>query len=144
MLYCCQKMMCYLCVYFSGVRLYSSVTEQKLLDHNYNGLKRWKYEIEGSLSKHGLGSFQQVLNKFQTTSSNGMARSSLPNEQDETFAQHFQYFSKVMVKSITCYAAQKMNFSIQIFFSECEQIHRKLRICSPNKTLMENFIFVLC
>ena len=36
-----------------------------------------------------------------------------------------------------------MKFSIKDFFSKCEQILRKLRICSNllKKTLMENFIF---
>ena len=36
-----------------------------------------------------------------------------------------------------------MKFSIKYFFSKCEQILRKLRICSHllNKTLMENVIF---
>ena len=40
-------------------------------------------------------------------------------------------------------AAQKMKFSINNFFSKCEQIHRKLRILPhlPKKFLMENFIF---
>ena len=84
-------------IYFSGVRLYSTVTE----------LKRWKYEMEGSLYKYGLGSFENILSQFQARSSNGMARSSLPNGQDETFAQHFQYFSKVMLKSFTCYTGRK-------------------------------------
>ena len=39
--------------------------------------------------------------------------------------------------------AQKMKFSIKDFFSKCDQIHRKLRICSHllKKSLMENFIF---
>ena len=39
--------------------------------------------------------------------------------------------------------AQKMTFSIKDFFSKCDQIHRKLRICSHllKKSLMENFIF---
>ena len=39
--------------------------------------------------------------------------------------------------------AQKMKFSIKDFFSKCEQIRRKLRICSHllKKSLMENFIF---
>ena len=39
--------------------------------------------------------------------------------------------------------AQKMKFSIKDFFSKCEQIRRRLRICSQllKKSLMENFIF---
>ena len=39
--------------------------------------------------------------------------------------------------------AQKMNFSIQDFFSKCGQIRRKLRFLSHllKKSLMENFIF---
>ena len=38
---------------------------------------------------------------------------------------------------------QKMKFSIQYFFSKCNQIRRKLRIWSNllKKVLMENFIF---
>ena len=41
------------------------------------------------------------------------------------------------------WTAQKMKFSTKAFFSECEQIHRKLQICSHllKKSLMENFIF---
>ena len=40
--------------------------------------------------------------------------------------------------------AQKMNFSIQDFFSKCGQIRRKLRFLSHllKKSLMENFISV--
>ena len=39
--------------------------------------------------------------------------------------------------------AQKMKFSIKYFSGKCEQIRRKLRICSHllEKYLMENFIF---
>ena len=39
--------------------------------------------------------------------------------------------------------AQKMKFSIEDFFSKCDQIRRKLRIWSHllKKSLMENFIF---
>ena len=39
--------------------------------------------------------------------------------------------------------AQKMKFSIEDFFSKCDQIPRKLRIWSHllKKSLMENFIF---
>ena len=39
------------------------------------------------------------------------------------------------------YTAKKMKYSIKDFFSKCDQIHRKLRICShlPKKSLMENF-----
>ena len=38
--------------------------------------------------------------------------------------------------------AQKMKFSITDFFSKCDQIRRKLRICSHllKKSVMENFI----
>ena len=37
-----------------------------------------------------------------------------------------------------------MMFTIKDFFSKCDQIRRKLRICSHllKKSLMENFIFV--
>ena len=39
--------------------------------------------------------------------------------------------------------AQKRKFSIKDFFSKCEQIRKKLRICthSLKKSLTENFIF---
>ena len=42
--------------------------------------------------------------------------------------------------------AQKMKFSIKDFFSKCEQIRKKLQICSHllKKSLMENFIFLQC
>ena len=41
------------------------------------------------------------------------------------------------------YTAQKMKFSIEDFFSKCDQIRRKLRIWSHllKKSLIENFIF---
>ena len=40
------------------------------------------------------------------------------------------------------YTAQKMKFSLMLI-SKCEQIHRKLRLCSHllNQFLKENFIF---
>ena len=43
------------------------------------------------------------------------------------------------------YTAQKMNFSINDFFSKCDQISRNLRIWSHllKKSLMENFIFCI-
>ena len=43
------------------------------------------------------------------------------------------------------YTAQKFKFSIKDFFSNCEQIRRKLRIWLHllEKSLMENFIFLL-
>ena len=39
--------------------------------------------------------------------------------------------------------AQKMKFPIKVFFTKCDQIRRKLRICSHllKKSLMQNFIF---
>ena len=39
--------------------------------------------------------------------------------------------------------AQKMKFSVEDFFSKCDQIHLKMWICSHllKKSLMENFIF---
>ena len=44
------------------------------------------------------------------------------------------------------YTAQKLKFSIQIFFSKWDQIRRKLRTWSHllKKPLIENFIFVPC
>ena len=40
------------------------------------------------------------------------------------------------------FTAQKMKFSIKDFFSKCDQIRRKLRICShlKKKSLMGNLI----
>ena len=45
---------------------------------------------------------------------------------------------------VSVYTGQKMKFSINDFFSKCDQIQRKLQICShlPNKSLIENFIFL--
>ena len=42
--------------------------------------------------------------------------------------------------------AQKMEFSIKVFFSKCDEIRSFLRILSHllKKSLMENFIFVQC
>ena len=56
--------------------------------------------MEGSLSRFGLGSFENLLNQFQVTQTKGMARSNIPNKQDATFAQHFQYFSQVIINSL--------------------------------------------
>ena len=44
------------------------------------------------------------------------------------------------------YTAQKMEFSIEDFFSKCDYTHRNLRIWSHllKKSSMENFIFVQC
>ena len=41
---------------------------------------------------------------------------------------------------------EKGSFPIRFFFSKCEQIHKKLRICSylPKQSLMESFIFGRC
>ena len=49
----------------------------------------------------------------------------------------------VLLDSNFSNTAQKMNFSIRDFFSQCDQIPRKLRIWShlPKKSLMENFTF---
>ena len=46
------------------------------------------------------------------------------------------------IRSSDISTAQKMKFSIKDFFSKCEQIRRKLRICSVllKKSLIENFI----
>ena len=43
------------------------------------------------------------------------------------------------------YCTKKMKFSIKDFSSKCNQIRRKLRICSHllKKTLMENFVFLV-
>ena len=49
----------------------------------------------------------------------------------------------MVMKTFQFDTAQKMNFSIKDFFSECDQIRKKLRIWSQllKKFLMENFIF---
>ena len=41
------------------------------------------------------------------------------------------------------YAAQKMKFSVKDFFSKCEPMRKKLRICLLllKKSLTKNFIF---
>ena len=50
----------------------------------------------------------------------------------------------VMVLYSVLYTAQKMKFSIEEFFSKCDQIRSFLRIWSHllKKSLMENFIFL--
>ena len=57
-----------------------------------------------------------------------------------------KYMSVVIAErqnSFDMITAQRMKFSINGFFSKCDQIHRKLRIWSHllKKSLMENFIF---
>ena len=49
----------------------------------------------------------------------------------------------VVVSFSRRFTAQKMKFSINDFFSKCQQIRRKVRIWSHSlkKSLMENFIF---
>ena len=49
----------------------------------------------------------------------------------------------LMIISVNNYTAQKMKFSIQDFFSKCDQTHSFLRIWSHllKKSLVENFIF---
>ena len=63
---------------------------------------------------------------------------------EKTFFTEKKFFlqKKTYVKN-TSHTAQKMKFSIKDFFSKCEQIRRKLRICSHllKKSFMENFIF---
>ena len=46
-------------------------------------------------------------------------------------------------KNLEWHTAQKLKFSIKDFFSKCDQIRNKLRICSHllKKSLMESFIF---
>ena len=63
-----------------------------------------------------------------------------------TFIYPFSVFYWFFFQS--CYVlyavtAQKMKFSINDFFSKCDQICKKLRICSHflKKSLMESFIF---
>ena len=52
-------------------------------------------------------------------------------------------YSTFTVKNIILCTAQKMKFSIEDFFSKCDEIHRKLRIWSHllKKSLTQNFIF---
>ena len=56
--------------------------------------------------------------------------------------------NKVYVIEVTAVnkAAQKMKFSIKVFFSKCDQIRRKLGIWSHllKISLMENLFFVQC
>ena len=70
----------------------------------------------------------------------------------------YQYNKQVMRDTVKCFGQmnqnysdkellsnmlQKMKFSINDFFSKCDQIHRKVRIWSHllKKSLMENLIF---
>ena len=55
---------------------------------------------------------------------------------------HFGLEDKVL-ESSDLNTAQKLKFSIKDFFSKCDQIRMKLRICSHllKKSLMEKFIF---
>ena len=54
-----------------------------------------------------------------------------------------QYEELLKRNNVQKFTAQKMKFSIKDFFSKCEQIRRKLRICSHllKKSLVGNFIF---
>ena len=54
----------------------------------------------------------------------------------------FNWISRLFL-SFSPFTAQKMKFSIEDFFSKCDQIRRKLWIWSHilKKSLMENFIF---
>ena len=54
-----------------------------------------------------------------------------------------QYIVAFYSESMDASAVQKMKFSVKDFFSKCEQIHRKLWICSHlvKKSLSENFTF---
>ena len=70
-------------------------------------------------------------------------------KENSYWQKHLNYFRKKVQSSIcdmvlnTIFTAQKMNFSIQDFFSKCNQIRKKLRIWSHllRKFLIENFIF---
>ena len=50
----------------------------------------------------------------------------------------------IKLKFVIVYTAQKMKFSIRDFFSNCDQIRRKLRIWSHllKESLMGNFFFL--
>ena len=56
----------------------------------------------------------------------------------------FSWIDQVQFYFYFRYPAQKMKFSIEDFFSKCDQIRRKLRIWSHllEKYLMETFIFL--
>ena len=55
----------------------------------------------------------------------------------------FRSTSKTDIRSSKIFTSQKMKFSIEDFFSKCDQIRIKLRIWSHllKKSLMKNFIF---
>ena len=57
-----------------------------------------------------------------------------------SFLLLFVYFRK---ECQSMHTAQKIKFSVKAFFSKCDQICRKLRICSHllKKSLMKNSIF---
>ena len=59
------------------------------------------------------------------------------------FCFHISFFLKnIEKKFVSC--TKKKKFAVKDFFSKCEQIRRKLRICShlEKKFRMENIIFV--
>ena len=58
--------------------------------------------------------------------------------------QLFNAISLWTIHLVPVVIAQKMKFSIKDFLSKCNQIRRKLQICSHllEKSLMENFIFL--
>ena len=66
--------------------------------------------------------------------------------QFSIYRTYVRYFASQMFNYIMYWSQKvhkKMKFSIKDFFSKCEQIRRKLRICSHllKKSLMENFVF---
>ena len=53
-----------------------------------------------------------------------------------------KHFSTSNIQNLATHTAQKMKFSIKVFFSKCNQIRRKLRILSHllKKFSTENFV----
>ena len=66
---------------------------------------------------------------------------------DKFFLKKYSNFRDYLALLLhSTFTAQNVKLSIEDFFSKCDPIRRKLRICSNllQKSLMENFIFVHC
>ena len=64
-------------------------------------------------------------------------------EKIKCFIVYWKYLQNFNASQNIRHCTKKMKFSINYFFSKCDQIRRFLRICSHllKKSLMENFIF---
>ena len=64
-------------------------------------------------------------------------------EQEKCYNKVKKILQKEIATGHESDTAQKMKFSIKDFFSKCDQIRRKLQICSHllKKCLIENFVF---